>query len=120
MLAAAGLDPVVVMGLTGLVDLTEIEVRPAPSWMERFWIGQVVAMTVMSRIWMRSDLAASPPPSLLVHELVHVRQWRTEGFIRFLLTYASDYLRARLRGATHVEAYGSIRYEAEAVSIAGH
>ena len=119
LLGNVGLDSAVVMGVTGLSDLSGVEVLPAPAWMRRMWVGDVGAMTVMSRIFMRPDLIARPDARLLVHELVHVRQWRTEGFVRFLLTYALDYVRARLRGAAHGEAYGSIRYEVEAVSIAG-
>lgn len=107
------------MGVTGLTDISGIEVLPAPVWMRRLWVGDVHAMTIMSRIFMGPDVIADPGGQLLVHELVHVRQWRTDGFLRFILTYTLDYVRGRLRGARHTEAYRSIRYEVEAVAIAG-
>jgi hypothetical protein len=51
---------------------------------------------------------------LLRHELVHVRQWRELGAIRFLVRYLGDYLRWRLRGYGHWAAYRRIPLEVEA------
>ena len=51
---------------------------------------------------------------LLAHELVHVRQFRERGFVRFLLEYGREYLSGRLRGASHWQAYRQISFEVEA------
>lgn len=51
---------------------------------------------------------------LLRHELVHVRQWRELGAIRFLARYLGAYLRWRLRGYCHWAAYRRIPLEVEA------
>jgi hypothetical protein len=51
---------------------------------------------------------------LLRHELVHVRQWRELGPIRFLARYLGAYLRWRLRGYGHWAAYRRIPLEVEA------
>lgn len=51
---------------------------------------------------------------LLRHELVHVRQWRDLGTIRFLVRYLGAYLRWRLRGYGHWAAYRRIPLEVEA------
>lgn len=55
---------------------------------------------------------------LLVHELVHVRQWREIGAWRFLTAYLGEYLAARRRGSGHVDAYAGISFEQEARSVA--
>ena len=51
---------------------------------------------------------------LLRHEHVHVEQWRRLGFIGFLRRYLGAYLRWRLRGHGHWDAYRRIPLEIEA------
>lgn len=51
---------------------------------------------------------------LLAHELVHVRQWRELGAVRFLVRYLGAYARGRWRGLGHSAAYEAIPLEAEA------
>jgi len=55
---------------------------------------------------------------LLAHELVHVRQWRELGPIRFLWRYLGAYVRGRLRGLGHRQAYAAIPFEREARALA--
>lgn len=57
--------------------------------------------------------------ALLRHELVHVRQWRELGVVRFAAQYLTAYARGRLRGLSHWESYRQIPLEREAVDIAG-
>jgi hypothetical protein len=54
---------------------------------------------------------------LLAHELVHVRQWRELGVVRFLWTYLGAYAKARLRGLGHRDAYAAIPLEREARAL---
>lgn len=63
-----------------------------------------------------SAIAADPAAAadLLAHELTHVRQYRTYGMAAFLGRYVGEYLRSRLAGATHGEAYRGISFEREA------
>lgn len=56
---------------------------------------------------------------LLAHELVHVRQWREQGRLRFVWRYLAAYLRGRRRGLDHRAAYLAIPFEAEARALAG-
>ena len=56
---------------------------------------------------------------LIAHELVHVRQWRELGAVRFLALYLGTYARGRWRGLGHKAAYEAIPLEAEARAIAG-
>ena len=51
---------------------------------------------------------------LLAHELVHVRQYRERGVLRFLAGYLSRYLLLRLDGWGHKDAYRRLPEEIEA------
>jgi Domain of unknown function (DUF4157) len=56
---------------------------------------------------------------LIAHELVHVRQWREHGAVRFLARYLGAYAKGRWRGLGHKAAYEGIPLEAEARAVAG-
>jgi hypothetical protein len=58
------------------------------------------------------------PGLLLVHELIHVRQWKELGVLRFLWRYIAAYLSARMRGQGHRGAYLAIPLEVEARAAA--
>ena len=119
-LHAAGFDPETVRRSLGLDDLDRVPLRPAPRWMRLSWIGDVGAMTLPWGIFVRPDLLAGDPARLaplVVHELVHVRQWQEEGPVRFLGRYLSAYLRARLRGEGHRSAYEAVPAEREARAL---
>ncbi len=53
-------------------------------------------------------------PYLLAHELVHVRQYRERGVLRFLAGYVGRYLLLRLAGWGHDAAYRRLPEEIEA------
>lgn len=57
--------------------------------------------------------------ALLAHELVHVRQWREQGALRFVASYLLAYGRGRAAGLPHAEAYAAIPAEVEARALAG-
>lgn len=120
-LRAGGLDPVAVARRCGLDDVDVARIRPAPGWMTGSWIGPVAAMTLWRTVFVRRSVLEGDPRRLavlLVHELVHVRQWAEQGVLRFLGRYLGDYLRARLAGRGHADAYRSIRAEVEADALA--
>ena len=77
----------------------------------------VAAMTVGPVILLRTGYGADE--ALLAHELVHVRQWRELGAVRFLWRYLGAYARARAAGLSHQQAYEAIPLEAEARELAG-
>ncbi len=56
---------------------------------------------------------------LIAHELVHVRQWRELGAVRFLSRYLGAYVHSRRRGLGHRAAYEAIPLEAEARALTG-
>lgn len=55
--------------------------------------------------------------SLAAHEAVHVLQFRRDGFFPMLARYLGEYLRGRLRGLSHDQAYRQISYEKEAFAV---
>jgi hypothetical protein len=74
-------------------------------------------MTLGNTIWLHPTLLAAAQDragTLLVHELVHVRQWHDLGVPRFLWRYLSSYLRGRFNGLGHRGAYLGIELEVEA------
>lgn len=70
------------------------------------------AITVGSTIVVREGHENSR--YLRAHELVHVRQWRELGRIRFAARYVGAYSAWRLRGYPHKAAYRRIPFEIEA------
>ena len=77
----------------------------------------VAAMTLGPLILLRRDHAGDE--TLLAHELVHVRQWRELGPVRFLWRYLGAYARGRFAGLGHAAAYRAIPLEVEARTLAG-
>lgn len=51
---------------------------------------------------------------LVVHELVHVRQYLAAGYFRFLTSYLKEYWMGRIGGMTPGDAYLNIAHEREA------
>lgn len=81
------------------------------------WIGGPVppgaaAITLGPVISLRRHVAGNR--RLLRHELAHVAQWRRLGVVGFLVAYAGSYLRWRLLGHGHWDAYRRIPLEIEA------
>lgn len=53
-------------------------------------------------------------PTLLRHELVHVAQYEQYGVVGFLIRYLFHYLKGRVQGLSHWDAYRAIPFEIEA------
>lgn len=121
-LKAAGLDVGAVCRACGLDRPDLVPVRPAPRWMTRWWQGPVAAMTLPWGIYVSPEVLGGDRrvlARLLVHELVHVRQWRALGIMAFTSHYLQEYLRGRRRGLRHFDAYLAVDLEREAREIAG-
>ncbi len=121
LLAAGGLDTIRLRLLIEPVTLESVEVSPAPGWMRRIWGRGIRAMTLGSRIFVDPSILAPLERSgevLLVHELIHVRQWREHGVLGFLYRYLADYLKGRFSGKGHRQAYLDIGLEVEARRLA--
>ena len=94
-----------------------VRVRRAPKPMRRLWGRDIHAMTLGNTIFLDPTMLGAVSGRtgvLLVHELVHVRQWQDMGVVRFLWRYLSSYLRGLFQGLGHRGAYLAIPLEVEA------
>ncbi len=73
---------------------------------------QADAVTLGNTIVVRKR--AAQHQGLMAHELVHVRQFKELGLIRFGFRYVGSYLRFRLSGYGHMASYRRIPLEVEA------
>jgi len=55
-----------------------------------------------------------PTREIRKHEMAHVEQIQSIGFVKFYLSYLGIYIRLRLAGKNHIDAYKGIPYEIEA------
>lgn len=120
-LRAAGLDTEELRAAIHPVDPDRVTLRPAPSWLTRLWGRGTGAMTIGARVFVRPDILAGPPDPLgrlVVHELVHARQWSDYGTFGFLRRYLARYVGGVLRGLGHRSSYRANPYEAEAREVA--
>lgn len=118
-MSAPALDAALRAGLdTGDLDLSTVTIDVMSHTMASLLGSGVAAMTLGDRIFVTQDryerVIAGELPVLLLHELVHVGQWRREGRIGFLIQYVTDYLRNRIIGLDHKVAYRAIGFEAAA------
>ena len=121
LLVARGLDSFRLRLLIYPIQPESVQVRAAPRLMKRFWGKGIRAMTLRRTIFVDPAFLSEPQGRsgvLLVHELVHVRQWHDLGVLRFLWRYMGGYLRGRLSGLGHREAYLGIELEVEARRLA--
>jgi len=110
-------------GVEGDFDrYASVAVRRAPVWLLRVWGRGVDAMTLPRTVFASERaferIEAGRAQTLLVHESVHVDQWRRYGRVAFLARYLGDYLRGRAVGLPHHVAYRAIRFERQAVDRA--
>lgn len=118
LLARAGLDLTRVQEVVGLADLDLVPVRVLPKAARPLlgrWVG---AITLPWAVYVAADVLTGDRrrlARLLVHELAHVAQWRALGVGGFLRRYLTDYLRVRIGGGSHRQAYAAISLERQAV-----
>jgi len=122
LLRSAGIDPAGLRELMPRVDPAAVKVRVASPLFRRFWakgidavslpFGVFVEPSVMHRFRSGSDPERSG--RLIVHELMHIEQYRRLGALRHVTQYVGDYLRGRRLRLGHWEAYRAIRLEVEA------
>ena len=75
-----------------------------------------VAVTFSSHVFFKGS-EEDVSDSLIRHEREHVKQYKRDGIIGFLSRYFYEYLRGRLSGMDHSEAYHNISYEKEARKV---
>jgi len=109
------LDPVATVAAFGhvaAIDARRARLVTVP-WLTPGVAGMTVGRWILLRRGRQDDA------SLIAHELVHVRQWREQGAVRFLVQYVGAYLGGRRAGLGHAGAYAAIPAEVEARALAG-
>ena len=121
-LASAPPDPDLLETILPRVNPAKVRIRVGPIWFRALWGRRIAAVALPWGIYVRpavmDRLAAGREPlrntRLVIHELVHVEQWRRFGGVTLMRRYLGDYLNARLRGRSHRDAYRGVRTEVEA------
>ena len=120
-LAVSGIDTSELPPLIHPVNPEQVTLRHAPSLMRSTWGKGIKAMTLGNTVYIDPGVLSGPPRPLgllVIHELVHVRQWRRRGVFPFLGSYLSDYVKGRRQKLGHRGAYRQIQLEMEARAIA--
>ncbi len=94
--------------------------RSAPRWLRPIRIGRFSAIALPWAIYVTPSGLAGPLRDLaplIVHELVHIEQWRELGRFRFPFRYVGAYVLARSRGQDAAAAYRDLGFERAARSI---
>ncbi len=99
-------------------EYSSVTVRLVPGWLARVWGTGVEAMALPGVVFASAPaydrIVDGDAATLLIHESVHIDQWRRYGAVGFLTRYLGDYLRGRAVGLPHHTAYRAIRFEREA------
>jgi hypothetical protein len=120
LLRETGLDSEDLRELIAPVEPGSVNVWPASRWIRSLWRPGIKGVTHWKWILVDPDYLRSDPDRLarlVVHELVHVRQYVEGGYLRFMSRYLSDYWRGRISGKSPHEAYLGIRAEVEAREV---
>lgn len=120
LLAGAGYDTDAFRLWIAPVDPSDVNVWPASRLVRRFWRTGIRAFTVGRFVFcdpevMRGD--RDQLARLVVHELVHVRQYVTVGLLPFLVGYLREYWMGRVAGESPRDAYLNISSEREAREV---
>ncbi len=121
LLAAAGIDRRLLAEALPRVDPGQVPVWVAGPCFTAFWVRSVAAVSMPWGIYLRPAVAAGSQAALaplVVHELAHIDQWRRLGARRWVVSYLGDYLRGRLSGRPHQQAYRGIGLEVDARAAA--
>lgn len=116
-LRAAGMDGAELRALLHPIDPDTVPLRPAPRWLRAIWGSDVRAVALGRTVFVRPDQFSADPKilgRLIVHELVHIRQWSDYGTMGFAARYLRRYLAGIARGLGHRAAYRANPYETEA------
>lgn len=120
LLRGTGLDTAALRDLITPVDPDEINVWPASRWLRMLWRPGISGVTHWRWVFVEPELMRGDQARLarlVIHELVHVRQYTESGYLRFTARYISDYVKGRLAGKSPRDAYLGIAAELEAREV---
>lgn len=119
-LRKAGLDGDELRAAIAPVDPDTVNVWPASRSMMRLWRRGIKGVTIRSWVFVDPEILrgdADRLGRLVIHELVHVRQFSESGYVPFSLRYVYEYLRGVLQGKGLRQAYLDISAEQEARAV---
>ena len=99
------------------VDPDQINVYPASKLMRRMWRSGIKGVTFRNLVFVDPEFIKGDPrrlARLVIHELVHVRQYSDQGYIPFSARYLYEFGRGLLSGKGVRGAYLDIGAEREA------
>lgn len=99
------------------VDPDHINVWPASRIFRHFWRAGISGLTHWRFVCVDPEMMRGDPQRLarlVIHELVHVRQYLAAGYLRFVTSYLKEYWIARFGGKSPRQAYLDISMEREA------
>lgn len=120
LLRAAGLDTEGLRELIAPVDPDKVNVWPASRWMRALWRPGIQGVTHWKWVFVEPEVLTGNGERLgrlVVHELVHVRQYVAGGYARFVVRYVGEYVRGRLGGKSPRDSYLAISAEVEAREV---
>ncbi len=116
-LRGAGYDTDALRVRIAPVDPDGINVWPASRLFRALWRRGIRGVTQGRFVFVDPELLRGDRERLarlVIHELIHVRQYRAAGYVRFVISYLGEYWTGRLGGKTRREAYKDISFEREA------
>jgi hypothetical protein len=119
-LVRAGVDREALRSDLPNVDPSRIPVWAAPAWFRIFWAPWVTAVALPWGVYVHPRRLGDEPEDLarlMVHELVHIGQWRRLGVAGWLRAYVGAYLAGRRSGLGRSESYRAIPLEVEARDV---
>ncbi|MGH3649257.1 MAG: hypothetical protein ACRDU9_01000 [Acidimicrobiia bacterium] len=121
LLREGGYDIEALRARIGPVDPDRVNIWPASVLLRRLWRTGIKGVTIWKWILVDPELMRRGDRDrlacLVVHELVHLRQFAHSGYLRFMSRYLTEYWRGRIGGKTAREAYLDISAEREAREV---
>lgn len=119
-LNSAGYDVDAIRAHLWPIDPARVNVWPASTFMRALWRRGIQGITVGRMVFVHPDLMrgdSSRLARLVIHELVHVRQYAEQGYLPFTVRYLRDFGRGLFIGKSSREAYLDVRAEREAREV---
>lgn len=116
-LRKAGYDTETLRVSLAPVDPDRVNVYPASSTMRRLWLKGIQGVTIRHLVFVDHEVMVGDPERLarlVIHELVHVRQFSDAGYFGFMARYVRDYAGGLLSGKKLRQAYLDVEAEKEA------
>ncbi len=120
LLRETGHDTDALRALVTPINPDRVNVWPASALLRRFWLAGIKGVTLCKWVLVDPEVMAGDRDRLarlVIHEMIHLRQFRDQGCVPFLIRYLAEYLSGRLGGKGARQAYLDIGAEREARDV---